>query len=294
MPRKKNIDAAAAKAKKQKIVLAVAAVLLLGVAAIQGPKLLGGGGTSASSAKNSTSGEPTTVTQETTAALTTPAPSSASARSAAAVASDVKPAAVVAGVGLPAQPAVRASSAQLVSFTLFEAKDPFVQAVTDDAGSGAPQGASSAGPAGTGTPSAGPGSSVASGSSTSPGSGGTAPAPPPKYLYATINLDDTPQQMTLKQTFPQDAPLFVLRGVTKKTANIAVAGGSFADSKTITLKLNKKVTLVNTATGVRYVLKLVYTGPQPELIEGFTQPQSASAGTTTTSTSDASTPTTGN
>ena len=30
------------------------------------------------------------------------------------------------------------------------------------------------------------------------------------------------------------------------------------------------MTLVNTATGVRYVLKLVYTGATPELIQSFT------------------------
>ena len=56
----------------------------------------------------------------------------------------------------------------------------------------------------------------------------------------------------------------------KKQAKIGVAGGSFDDGQAVTLKLGKKVTLVNTATGVRYVLKLVYTGAQPEVIEGFT------------------------
>ena len=37
------------------------------------------------------------------------------------------------------------------------------------------------------------------------------------------------------------------------------------------------MTLVNTATGVRYVLKLVYTGTAPETIEGFTTAPGAPA-----------------
>ena len=68
----------------------------------------------------------------------------------------------------------------------------------------------------------------------------------------------------MKGTFPTPEPLFVLRSLKKKQAKIGVAGGSFDDGKPVTLKLGKKVTLVNTATGVRYVLKLVYTGAQPE------------------------------
>ena len=76
--------------------------------------------------------------------------------------------------------------------------------------------------------------------------------------------------MQVKGTFPTPEPLFVLRSLTKKQAKISVAGGSFDGGQPVTLKLGKKVTLVNTATGVRYVLKLVYTGAQPEVIEGFT------------------------
>ena len=76
--------------------------------------------------------------------------------------------------------------------------------------------------------------------------------------------------MQVKDTFPTPAPLFVLRSLTKKQAKIGVAGGSFDDGQAVTLKLGKKVTLVNTATGVRYELKLVYTGSQPEVIQGFT------------------------
>ena len=69
-----------------------------------------------------------------------------------------------------------------------------------------------------------------------------------------------PQQLQVKQKFPKGEPLFVLVSLKKKQAKIGVAGGSFDDGQTVTLTLGKKLTLVDTATGVRYVLKLVYTG----------------------------------
>ena len=63
----------------------------------------------------------------------------------------------------------------------------------------------------------------------------------------------------------------MLRSLTKKQAKIGVAGGSFDDGQAVTLKLGKKVTLVNTATGVRYVLKLVYTGARRRSSKGSRQ-----------------------
>jgi hypothetical protein len=70
----------------------------------------------------------------------------------------------------------------------------------------------------------------------------------------------------------------------KKTAKISVAGGSFDGGEPVTLKLGKKLTLVNSATGVRYVLKLVYTGTQPEVIENFTTGTKTGGSATTTTT----------
>ena len=47
----------------------------------------------------------------------------------------------------------------------------------------------------------------------------------------------------------------------------------FADAgKAVSLALDKPVTLVNDATGARYVVKLVYLGTAPELVKSFTQP----------------------
>ena len=64
--------------------------------------------------------------------------------------------------------------------------------------------------------------------------------------------------------------MFELVVIKPKTAKIGVAGGAFADGKLLVLKMDKSITLVNTATGARYQIKLVYTGTTPETVEGFT------------------------
>ncbi len=68
-------------------------------------------------------------------------------------------------------------------------------------------------------------------------------------------FDGKPQQLQVKQKFPKGEPLFVLVSLKKKQAKIAVAGGSFDDGNNVTLTLGKKLTLLDTATGVRYELE---------------------------------------
>jgi hypothetical protein len=262
-------DIAAAKAKKQKIILAVAGIALVGLAVMQGPKLLKSDSPPAPAAAETSTAPVGTGTAAPTPVAVVVSPTSGTS----------KPAAYVAGVGLPGGSKVVVASSQLASFTLFEVKDPFVQqaddttatdtaaASTDDSGS-----ATSTTPAATGAT-------------------GTSTAPPPPVVYATIMLDGKPQQLQVDgkkvdKEFPKGAPLFVLVSLKKKQAKIGVAGGSFDDGHNVTLKLGKKLTLVDTATGVRYELKLVFTGTAPEQIEGFstTPDQSAApaadAGTT--------------
>ena len=262
MAKRSAQETAAAKAKKQKIILIVGGVLLLALAAFQGPKLMKHGGSAAAPPPAATPSSPAT-----------PVPGAVTA-------APVKSSAVVAGVALPRAAVVKVETSQLTSFTLFDVKDPFVQQAgsesvadaaappADQAAAGstgsnasAPPGSTGSAPAGTGT--------------------GTAPAAPAPTIYATIDFNTKPQQVQVKGTFPTPEPLFVLRSLTKKQAKISVAGGSFDGGHPVTLKLGKKVTLVNTATGVRYVLKLVYTGSQPEVIEGFTTAANNAAATTT-------------
>jgi hypothetical protein len=253
-------DIAAAKAKKQKVILIVGGVLLLAVAAFQVPKLMKGGESAAApapAAAPSVAGAPATGTPVPVAASAVP----------------TKGSVVVAGVSLPRAQVVKVETSQLASFTLFEVKDPFVQKVSDETDSVVPGEAPAAATTTTDTSASSSGSAPL---------GSTPAAPPAPIIYATIDFNTKPQQVQVKDTFPTPEPLFVLRSLTKKQAKISVAGGSFDGGKPVTLKLGKKVTLVNTATGVRYTLKLVYTGAQPEVIEGFTKAETAPATTTTT------------
>jgi hypothetical protein len=273
----KKTDLAAAKARKQKIVLVGAGVVLLGLAVIQGPKLLHHGSSTPATAASAPAATDSQATGATAAvAVVTPAPATP----------NFQPAAYVAGVALPGAPAAAPATGDLVSFTLFADKDPFVQQVGD--GTGAAQGSTTDATSGSGTsaPAAAP---SATGAVSTP-----APKPAP-ITFATIMLDGKPQQLQLDgkkadKQFPKGAPLFVLVSLKKGEAEIGVAGGSFDNGQTVALKLGKKVTLVDTATGVGYELKLTYTGSEAQVLESFStapaQPagSGASAGASTAST----------
>jgi hypothetical protein len=170
------------------------------------------------------------------------------------------PRAVLVGVTVGGGALQKPGEGQLRAFTLFKAKDPFVQQLPVE-----PVQTSSApsAPASSGGKSSG-GSSATEGSSS-----GAVQAQP--FAFATLSVNGNDSAVEVKQAFPQKAPLFKLVSLKKKTAKIAVAGGAFADGQTITLTLGKPVTLMNTATGARYVVELVYVGTEPEQVESFTK-----------------------
>jgi hypothetical protein len=127
---------------------------------------------------------------------------------------------------------------QLTSFELFQSKDPFVQQVVDTGESA--DGGSSSGEKGEG-------SSKSGGEESAPGS-------------AVISVNGVESTAEVSGSFPQDDPAFVLVSASGKTARVGIAGGSFSDgAATITLRLGKKLTLVNTVDGTRYELVLVST-----------------------------------
>lgn len=271
-------DLAAEKARKQKIILAVAGVLLAGLAAIQLPKLMSSDSGAAPAAEASDSVAVDTASP--TPGIVPAAPVGSTVQG--------KPAGYISGVALPSAARPKAATSQLTSFTLFESKDPFLQQVDDEAaaagspneeaGVGVSGGAPAAGggkagaeaPGSTGgAPGVAPGASPSDGGTTGGASGpGSAPASEP-LAFATMMVNGNPEQLESEKTFPEDDDVFVLVGVKKKAVQIGVAGGSFEGGKPVTLKLGKKMTLVNSATGARYVLKLVYTGSEPETLETF-------------------------
>ncbi len=263
-------DLKAQKERKQKIVLAVLGVLLVGVAALQAPKLL----------KHSNSAKAAPATAVTTPGDVVPTTSGGTAPgpSAAVNVSSSRSSAHLAGVVLTPAKTPDAVQGQLWSFSRFKAKDPFVQQVKDATSSASSPSGSPTSPKATG------GIQGATG-----GSGGAAlGAVPPSF--ATLLVNGRPQQLTLKQLFPKGDPIFVLVKIVGKNARIGVAGGSFTAGNTILIEIGKRVTLMNTTTGTRYVVKLVYVGAQPETIAVFKGGKAAAATTGTPATSVAAAP----
>jgi hypothetical protein len=258
---KDKTSLAAAKARKQKIIVAVGGALLLAVVAIQGPKLW-------------KQINPPTATPASTASASMSSGSTAAtvptmlARS--------KSTAVLAGVAISSDTrARRAEIGKLVAFTFFKAKDPFVPQVTTTETAGTPPPSSSSSAPASGSQATGTTSS-ATGEPAS-GSASTATTPPEKPTFATLELNGKAVRVQLKRAFPAANPTFVLVGLTDTGARIGVAGGTIAGGKALPVKLNKQVTLVDSATKTRYTLKLVYAGAAPEKVETFTSAQRASA-----------------
>jgi hypothetical protein len=215
-----------AKAKRQKIIAGVLGVVLLGVLAYEVPSLM-------KSKKPPAAPVP----------VATPAPP-APVPGAPAVATPVAAAVPPSGTLTDTDPASQAGTGQLLSFDRFATKDPFVQQAGAPTALSAPR-----------TP--------------APITNPLPPPPPPpapkqrgaSLASARISVNGTAEDVIAKATFPAGDPVFVLVSVKRTSAKVGIAGGSIATgSSTVTLQLGKKVTLMNTADGTRYVLVLVSVG----------------------------------
>lgn len=212
-------EARAARERKQKIFVVVGGVLLLALFAIQLPRLLGGSSTPSAAP----AGE-TTVADAPAGTVPTPATR----------------------VALVENPAPGAGPGKLTSFSVFSAKDPFVQQVVPPSEQDVAPGA-----AGGGT------KEPAKPTSREFSVAGSAPA------LTIISVNGARQALEPGATFPASNPVFVL--VTEqpdvKTAVIGIAGGAYANgAKTTKLTVGKPLTLVNTTTGARYRVVLVVVG----------------------------------
>jgi hypothetical protein len=254
-----------AKAKRQKIILACSGVLLVLLLALQGPKTL-----KMLNAKPPAdeSHAPVAAPAAPAVAPTSPAvlaPTQAPAQAAAVVTPD--------GVGIPntTQAPVPASG-QLVAFSRFKSKDPFVQQV----GAADSNGTSSDTPA-TGSAAAATATAPPTTTATAMGAPALAPTAPPAATMtvtpttpatqsaassgAKISVNGVAEQVALRASFPKSSPTFRLVSFTKTEAKIGLVGGSYSDGgATITLKLGKVVTLMNTADGTRYKLRFLSAG----------------------------------
>jgi hypothetical protein len=153
----------------------------------------------------------------------------------------------------------------LLAFGLFRTKDPFTQqlratcsATPDPTEGGATvcsSGATGAsGPTGeTGVV----GKTAPSGPAKTPPAK-QSPAPQPALTSAVISINGSPETVAVGGQFPAANPFFTLVSLTKKGAKISIAGGSLENgAPTVTLTKTKALTLMNTADGTRYVLRLV-------------------------------------
>jgi hypothetical protein len=251
MAKKTIADKQADKQRKQKKLLLLLAPVLLALVAIQGPKLLGGSDTSAAADTTATG------TTDGTATPAAGTPSTTIPASVPVTGPKTVLIGVPVGTGTPAKP----GDGQLASFSLFKAHDPFVQfgkAAAAAAGNG---GAST-------SPAPKPGALPPSGGD--PGTGILTPTVSGEgpstagFAYATILVNGVEEALQVKQPFPTDDPTFVLVALAKKQARLGIAGGRLTKGKTVLVALNKPLTLVNTATGARYRITLVYTGAAPE------------------------------
>jgi hypothetical protein len=154
---------------------------------------------------------------------------------------------------------------ELIAFSRFEARDPFVQLVDGEAESGD---ITEANPSVSGTTSPPPpapstGTSVPP-PSVQPGTSSSVPSTPSPAVVAdqaSIAVNGEVQELSVGDKFPQADPAFELVAVTADQATIGLADGSFSSGvQTITLDLGKSVTLISQPDGARFTLKLVSVG----------------------------------
>jgi hypothetical protein len=251
---KKNVDSLKAKQKKQKIIAAVLGVAFIGVMAFQVPRVM----------KMMKAPAPAVAQTSTT---TTPAGTPTLA--APTLGGAQEPGSTTGSTGSLAATTVTVQDGHLASFSRFTSKDPFAQQLSDTPSSesspASSGGSSSGGAAGSGVPSV--------------------PGNPPAPGSAVISVNGTLSSVATGTDFPQPTPIFHLVSVTAHSAKISIAGGSYATgAKTITLRENRPVTLMNTADGTRYTLILKPLGTAVPTATNTGTGTSGGTGTTPTQT----------
>ena len=84
---------------------------------------------------------------------------------------------------------------------------------------------------------------------------------PTQENFALKEIDLPPLRIDTSYGYDFAEPIFRLVSATATTAKIGIAGGALASGEaTVTLRKGKPTTLVNTADGIRYELKLVGVG----------------------------------
>lgn len=180
------------------------------------------------------------------------------------------------------------ASGQLVTFEVFQTKNPFtpqVTATTPTDGTSAPTTASKSGadvptsttpvpptltlPTGTTIPTL-PGQGGIPGATGTGAGAGTATTPTTTTPTTTttvapqptvsISVNGVVSKVSTDGTFPTGSPVFRLASYSHATAQIGIVGGSYqAGGQTLTLKQGVPITLQNTTDGKQYKLELLST-----------------------------------
>lgn len=227
-------DIRAAKDRRAKIMAIGGAVLLVAILAFELPHYLGGSKSSAPAAATTT-----TTTADSTTPTSMPVATASGTAMAAPVTGSTK---------LPnSDVAPHRTKSQLYSFDTFAGKDPFVQQVETQASS----------------------------SSSSPTSGApttSAPAPTTSTTsvhqtsartltsagVARIMVNGKSETVRVGKSFPSANPVFTLVSLAHGVAKIGIANGSYTSgAQTVRLSAGRSLTLVDTANGVRYTVRLL-------------------------------------
>lgn len=231
---KRMEDLRAAKDRKMKKVAAGLSVVLAIVLVLEVPKLL----------SHPSGSAPAVAATPTTPSSTATAPGTAAAA--------VTP---VASSKLPNSDSLpKVGKGQLLAFNHFAAKDPFVQQVVDLTA---------------GQPDQSTGSTSASASANPSNSTGTAAAVTHNHQHqstrvlavtgaARISVNGRVQIVRPGTSFPSSNPLFRLVSVRNGVARIGISSGSYSSgAHTVSLAAGRSLTLVDTADGIRYQLRLL-------------------------------------
>lgn len=238
---KKFQDIRAAKDRRAKKMAIGGAVLLVAILAFEMPHYLGGGKSSPAAA--ATTASDATVGSTTPVATGAPVTTASGTASAAAVP-------VTASTKLPnSDVAPTRTKSQLYSFDTFAGKDPFVQQVST-----APPGPSGTSATSTSAPTSS--APVQTAGSTSVQQ--TAARTLASSSVATISVNGKSETVRVGKSFPSANPVFTLVSLARGSANIGIANGTYTSgAQTVRLSSGRSLTLVDTASGVRYTVRLL-------------------------------------
>jgi hypothetical protein len=166
----------------------------------------------------------------------------------------------------------QSGAGQLVSFSVFQTKNPFTPQVSNaqpPPNTGAPTTPTTTTP----TTASKPGADVPGSTTTTPATTPVGSAVPPTQgppgtttttaapqTTVSLSVNGVVSHVASGGTFPTGAPVFRLASWTKGSAQVAIVGGSYAaGAGTLTLHVGSAVTLENQTDGKQYKLELLST-----------------------------------